>query len=75
MDYQVCEAEFSRAMIAQVETVIVVADATKFGLTRSVKVCELEQSLKEAGVQVIIAQSKDSFRSCGKYRVNCQGDI
>jgi DeoR family transcriptional regulator, glycerol-3-phosphate regulon repressor len=78
MDYQLCEAEFSRAVIAQVETVIVVADATKFGLTRSVKVCELaqidilvtdsppplelEQSLMDAGVQVIIAESKDSFK-------------
>ena len=73
MVYHLCEAEFSRAMIAQVETVIVVADATKFGLTRSIKVCELEKidilvtdeppplelerSLNDAEVRVIIAQS------------------
>lgn len=43
MDYHYCEAEFSRAVIEQVETVIVAADATKFGRTSSIKVCELEQ--------------------------------
>jgi DeoR family transcriptional regulator, glycerol-3-phosphate regulon repressor len=76
MDYHLCEAEFSKALIGQAETVIVVADATKFGQTRSIKVCELaqidilvtdapppfelEQSLMDAEVQVIVAQSNDS---------------
>jgi DeoR family transcriptional regulator, glycerol-3-phosphate regulon repressor len=72
MDYQLCEAEFSKTVMGQVETVIVAADSMKFDRTSSIKVCgldqidilvtdarpptELEQSLKDADVRVLVAQ-------------------
>lgn len=42
MDYHLCEAEFSQAIIRQAETVVIAADSTKFGRTGLVKVCDLE---------------------------------
>ena len=77
MNYNICEAEFSRAVMGQVETVIIAADSTKFGRTSSIKVCGLEQvdllvtdapppanmvrSLKDAEARVIVAGAGDSF--------------
>lgn len=76
MDYHLCEAEFSRAVMSQVETVIVAADTTKCGRTCAIKVCGLEQidllvtdsppplalgrSLKAAEVRVLVTQSDDA---------------
>ena len=42
MDYHLEEAEFSRAVIQQARTTIVVADHTKFGSQNFVKVCDFE---------------------------------
>lgn len=71
MDYHLCEAEFSRAAIAQAEQVVVVADSSKFGRRGFVKVCDAERidrlitearpepplaaTLSAAGVEVMIA--------------------
>lgn len=41
MDFHLCEAEFSRAVMAQAEQVWVVADHSKFGLRAPVSVCNL----------------------------------
>ena len=43
MDYHLSEAEFSRAVIAQANRVMVVADHSKFGNQASVKVCDLDE--------------------------------
>ena len=43
MNYQLCEAEFAKTVIEQADQVMMVADATKFCHTTSVKVCGLEQ--------------------------------
>ncbi len=42
MDYHLAEAEFSRAMIAQANQIVVVADHGKFGDQASVRVCGFE---------------------------------
>ena len=43
MDFHLCEAEFSRAIIGQAERVFVAADHTKFGRKGFVKICELDE--------------------------------
>lgn len=43
MDFHLCEAEFSRAVMAQAEQVWVVADHSKFGLRAPVSVCSLAE--------------------------------
>jgi len=71
MDYHLEEAEFSRAVIAQAEKTIVVADHSKFGNPNFIRVCnfdevdmvvveqappaEIESALLEAGTAVINA--------------------
>jgi DeoR family glycerol-3-phosphate regulon repressor len=70
-DYHLEEAEFSRAVIAQAQQTIVVADYSKFGNPNFIKVCdfaevdmvvvecappaEIERALREAGSTVIDA--------------------
>jgi DeoR family glycerol-3-phosphate regulon repressor len=69
MDYHLEEAEFSRAVIAQAQQTIVVADHSKFGNANFIKVCDFDEvdmvvierdppvailaQLREAGVAVI----------------------
>jgi DeoR/GlpR family transcriptional regulator of sugar metabolism len=71
MDFHFEEAEFSRAVIAQAEKTIVVADHSKFGNPNFIKVCGFDEvemvvvereppepilgNLNEAGVDVINA--------------------
>jgi DeoR family glycerol-3-phosphate regulon repressor len=71
MDFHLDEAEFSRAVIARANRVMVVADHTKFATQAPVQVCEFSEvgalitdqpppaavarRLDEAGVQVTIA--------------------
>ena len=43
MDHHLCEAELSKTIIKQAQTVIVATDASKFGRTSLMKVCELDQ--------------------------------
>ena len=42
MDYYLCEAEFSRAAMAQAERCIVAADSSKFDRSTLVRVCPLD---------------------------------
>ena len=39
MDYHLCEAEFSRAVIQQAQQIIIVADGSKFGRQGLIRVC------------------------------------
>lgn len=42
MDHHLCEAEVSRAIIRQADTIIVATDSSKFGRISPMKVCELD---------------------------------
>lgn len=71
MNFHLCEGEFSRAVIAQAERTIVVADQSKFGRKAVVKVCDAERvdtlvtdakppaplarRLEQAGTRVLVA--------------------
>jgi DeoR family glycerol-3-phosphate regulon repressor len=71
MDYHLCEGEFSRAVMAQGERTLVVADDSKFGRRAPIKVCDPDQvdalitnaepparlrtRLSEAGVDICVA--------------------
>jgi len=72
MVYHLCEAEFSRAAIAQSDRCIVAADCSKFDHSTLVRICPLDevdllvtdappqpglaQSLAAAGVEVLVAE-------------------
>lgn len=43
MDHHLCEAEISKTIIKQAQTVIVATDSSKFGRTSLMKVCDLDQ--------------------------------
>lgn len=80
MVYHLCEAEYSRAAMAQAERSIVVSDHTKFDRNSLVQICalqtidtlvtdnppapELASSLAAAGVEVLLAD-KASARASG----------
>ncbi len=79
MDYHLCEAEFSQAVIAQAEEVIVATDATKFWRITLIKVCDFDAigllitdeappadiaaSLERAGTRVVVAEAKPAERA------------
>ena len=73
MDHHLCEAEISKTIINQAQSIIVATDASKFGRTSLMKVCSLNQidilvtdeypdehlqlSLEESKVKTILANS------------------
>ena len=72
MNYHLCEAEFSRAVMQQSEQVVVAADASKFGRSGLTRVCRLDEidllvtdeapaealgaALKSAEVEVVVSE-------------------
>ena len=68
MDQHACDSEFARAVIAQAERVIVVADHGKFGRDGFVKVCDL------SGVDIVVTDAEPPA-SLAKQLASAEVDI